>query len=65
MYKSIEDMFMDEFNKKLVHKLADEEHKVSTHILERDEYCFTLGRIAALRECKEELKTLIEKFFHR
>ena len=58
---TIEGSFSDELNKRVSGRLEDLEEKVSSVILDRDDYSHTLGQIAALRWCKEEIRDLADK----
>lgn len=51
----------EELDRLITERLTDLEAKVTTHILERDEYTVSIGQIEALRWCKEEVRALEEK----
>jgi hypothetical protein len=57
----IEGTITEELTRLISERLTGVEEKVTTHILDRDEYTVSIGQIEALRWCKEEVRALEEK----
>ena len=63
MKSLIEGTFSAELSSMLEKRKDDLEEKVTSHILEKDDYPYSLGYLHALRWCIEELGTLEKKFY--
>ena len=61
MKRGIEGTIAEQLLHLIEERLTGVEEKVTTHILDRDEYTVSIGQIEALRWCKEEVKALEQK----